>query len=319
MERPVTPQQPRISAPTAWQITPSCPAEWQGWMNACDAGFFHSPKSLQTGAPAGEPLFCVHSSPDGVDGVAVGVRHACRLSRQARHVYFPSIPALRDTHNGAGAIEDLVAALSEGGAAEVIMDSFDATWCHGLPGATACVRREEFVIALGGTREEMLARCSQHHRRHIRRGDRAGWTVRAHLDSDASRVLDVVQTGARQRTSLRAASLDASSVAGLADHILDSTTAWGATVFAAWDGEVMLAAILVGWGGRRAYYIAGGGTPEGYAVGAAAWLQWHITVMLASGGWHPPRARRSRRSSGAEHTRGSAVVRMNSCTLQCGR
>ena len=57
---------------------------------------------------------------------------------------------------------------------------------------------------------------------------------------------------------------------------------WGTGVFAAWDGDVLLAAKLVGWGGRRAYYIAGGSTADGYSVGASAWLQWRIALTFAA-------------------------------------
>jgi len=42
---------------------------------------------------------------------------------------------------------------------------------------------------------------------------------------------------------------------------------------------------MVGWGGRRAYYIAGGGTAAGYSAGAGVWLQWNIATTLAAAGF----------------------------------
>ena len=60
---------------------------------------------------------------------------------------------------------------------------------------------------------------------------------------------------------------------------------WGATVFVAWNGGTPLAAALVGWANRRAYYVSGGSTSEGYAWHAAFWLHWRIMAALANAGF----------------------------------
>ena len=274
------------SAPSAhWKVMPDCPVDWQASLEACDAGFFHSPRGLAGGAPAGEPLFCVHAGPGGVDGVALGVRHACRLSRQARHVYFPSVPAVRDPATGSEMVGDLVAALRARGAAEVTMDSFDASWCPEFSGTASEVRRDEFVVGLDADTEAMLGRCSSHHRRYIRRGDRAGWEMRSHTGAEARKVLDLVQGAARARAESRGSPFGVPAVESFANERLESLAPWGATVFGAWDGDIVLAAMLVGWAGRRTYYVAGGGTPAGYSAGAGAWLHWKIATTLAAAGY----------------------------------
>ena len=277
-------RQPQPAALSAWTIASTCPPEWREWLDTCRGGFFHSPSGLQAGAPPGEQLFCVHFSALGVDAVAVGVRHDCRLSRRPRHVYFPSVPAVREAREAASLVQELVAALRDRGADEVIMDSFDAAQCPELHGTTELVRREEFVLSLEGAPEDMFSRCTPHHRRYIRKGDRSGWAVRTHVGADAHRVLGMVQESARQRAERRGAPFRSAAVTSVADDRFDGRTPWGATVFAAWDGEAMLAAMMVGWGGHRAYYIAGGGTPAGYAVGAGPWLHWQIARTLAAEG-----------------------------------
>ncbi len=263
----------------------TCPPEWATWIKAHNAGFFHSPSGLLTGAPAGDPLYCVQTGADGVEAMAVGVRHACRLSRRTRHVYFPSVPAVRDAARGAALLESLVARLRAAGAAEVIVDSFDATWCPPMPPDVQTGWREEFVISLEATPEDMLARCSTHHRRHIRKGDRSGWTLRTHTGAAAGTIFHRVQSGARERADERGTPFAASAIQGLVEAAPDLNAPWGATLFGAWEGEVLLAAMMVGWGGRRAYYIAGGATPPGYTAGASAWLHWRIATTLASAGF----------------------------------
>jgi Acetyltransferase (GNAT) domain len=281
---PVLSDQTNTAARPAWHIMSVCPPEWQTWLEACDAGFFQSPRGIQAGAPPGEPLYCVHFGLSGVDGIAVGVRHACRLSRHPRHVYLPSIPAFCDVGNPSAPVDDLVFALRNQGAAEVVMDSFDAS-CHPeFRTSTVRVLREEFVLSLEGAPEEMLARCTQHHRRHIRKGDRSHWTLRTHVGVDARGVLGVVQHAARVRADHRGTPFGAPAIAAVAEDRFEPGSPWGSTVFAAWDGDVVLAAMLVGWGGRHAYYVAGGSTPSGYAAGAGVWLQWRIATALADTG-----------------------------------
>jgi lipid II:glycine glycyltransferase (peptidoglycan interpeptide bridge formation enzyme) len=41
-----------------------------------------------------------------------------------------------------------------------------------------------------------------------------------------------------------------------------------------------LAAALVGWANRRAFYLIGGSTPAGYERDAAQWLHWRIMCAL---------------------------------------
>ncbi|MGH7688935.1 MAG: GNAT family N-acetyltransferase, partial [Gemmatimonadaceae bacterium] len=277
------PQQ--LAQPAAWTITPECPENWHELLPVCHAGFFHSPSGLLAGSPEGGPLYCVHSGKDGVDAVALGVRHACRLSRQARHVYFPSAPALRISTSGLAIVRDLVATLRDLGVADVTMGSFDATWCPAGPTAAFETRREEFVISLTGTSDEIFARCSAHRRREIRKADKTGMAVRTHTGVEARRALDLVQESARERAKNRGAPFAGPPMKAFANEQIGSDSPWGATAFGAWDGDTLLSAALVGWAGRRAYNVAGGGTPAGYQSHAGAWLHWQITTALASAGF----------------------------------
>lgn len=270
---------------SAWEFAPTCPDNWNDWLTSCGGGFFQSPPALHAGAPEGEPVFCVHRGPDGVDAVAFGVRSSCRLSRQARHVYFPSVPAVRSQERAGGLVQDLLDGLREAGAAEVVMDSYDARWTPRLRTASTEVHREEYTIPLDGTPEERLARCASNHRRNIRKGDRSGWQLRRHAGEDAGRVLERVQAGARVRAAGRGAPITAPPVVSVADAGIPSRSAWGITVFGAWASDELLGAMMVGWAGGRGYYVAGGGTPAGYQAGAGAWLHWRIAETLAGEGF----------------------------------
>ncbi len=97
-------------------------------------------------------------------------------------------------------------------------------------------------------------------------------------------MLGVVQSAARSRADRRGTSFAAATVPVTAPDRGETGAPWGTGVFAAWNGDVLLAADLVGWGGRRAYYIAGGSTTDGYSVGASAWLQWRIALTFAAAG-----------------------------------
>jgi lipid II:glycine glycyltransferase (peptidoglycan interpeptide bridge formation enzyme) len=61
--------------------------------------------------------------------------------------------------------------------------------------------------------------------------------------------------------------------------------AWGLTTYAVMLGEQPLSAVLVGWAGKRAYYVSGGSTPEGYARNASVWLHLQIAAAFQSAGF----------------------------------
>jgi FemAB family len=269
----------------SWQFQSTEPAQWAQWVKDFDGGFFQAPPALESNAPAGQPLYCTHRSPEGVDGIAIGVRHACSLSREARHVYFPAPPRVRSPERASTLLRDLFLALRAAGAAEIVMDSFDAQWTPTIPAPTNEVLREEFVVPLDGTAEERLARCSANHRRRIRHGDRAAWMLRSLTGETARTALAAVQAAARERAAEHGRRFRGDPVVWDAGGLTEDTAPWGATVYAGWDGDRLLGAMLVGWAGRRAFYLVGGCTPAGYEAGAAHWIHWQIATTLSERGY----------------------------------
>lgn len=267
-----------------WVLGSRCPRGWRALLERSGGGPFHSPPGLAASAPAGLRLFAELYDGEMVVGAAAGVASRCRFGTRARHIYFPTPPVVVEPAQRQGALQALIETLQAGGAADVRLDSFDAGW---LPDATGVARvreRLEYVVRLEPSREEMLGRCSKHHRRHIQRGERDGWELRE-LDGDEARdLLRAVQAEA----SARAAGRGDPFSAALPDVVisrLGGTSPWGVTALSAWHGETPLAATLVAWANHRAFYLIGGSTPAGYEGDAAQWLHWRIMCTLADAGF----------------------------------
>lgn len=268
-----------------WVTHAGCPTEWSVRLERCGGGFFHSPRGLAAAAPPGETLFAQLMLGDAVMGVAAAVWSSCRLSLRPRHVYFPTVPAVRWPEHRAEAVATLVTALRLRGAAEIVMDSFDARWRPEVASGEAEARyRLEYVVPLTAEPEVLARRCSEHHRRHVKRGEREGWTLRLLDGEDARALLAVVQRGAAARAAGRGDGFEV-AVPHTALGPSDGGAHWGATTFSAWREDAPLCAALVGWANRRAFYVLGGSTPEGYACHAAAWLHWRIMCYLAEEGF----------------------------------
>ncbi|MGH7589966.1 MAG: hypothetical protein ACREL2_00890, partial [Gemmatimonadales bacterium] len=160
---------------TEWFFHESVPVAWEASLRRCGGGFFHSPAGLRAGAPAGVPLFAQLRDADKVVGVAAGVRTNCRLSFRRRHAYFPTVPAFDESVRHPEAMRSLTVALQKKGLADVRWDAFDASW-DPTPRGVAPTRLE-YTLALDEDDATREARCDTNHRRHIRRGDRKGWTL----------------------------------------------------------------------------------------------------------------------------------------------
>jgi len=221
-----------------------------------------------------------------VVGITAGVWGACRLSRRARHFYAPSLPALVNPGQGDRALETWGTYLRESGAAEAVFDSFDARWrpasaTDGEPSPD----RVEYLVPIDVDPAAQTARCADTHRRHIRRGEREGWRILQLEGADGLRALDSVRATAAERATLRG---NGFSVAPLEVRVASpevrAASGWGAETYGAWAGETLLAAALVGWANRRAFYIMGGSSPDGYRCSAAVWLHWKIMHQLAARG-----------------------------------
>jgi len=269
-----------------WIVEPRCPPDWSTQLERCEGGFFHSPLGLEFACPGGEPLFAeLLSGNDEVVGVAAGVRWSCWLRRRPRHYYFPTLPALVGPALTDEVVADLPRALRSLGAAEVVFDSFDAKWEPTSVGPEA-PPRQEYVVPLETPLSQVVGRLRRDHRRHVRDGDREGWTLGTLEGEDARTLLSDVLGAAARRAADRgdrfAVQIPAAAMRSPAPGLAD---AWGTRVFAAWDGNTPLAALVVGWANRRAYTLQSGSTAEGYRRSASVWLNWRVMSAFAEHGF----------------------------------
>ena len=269
-----------------WVVESACLPEWPDWLVRCGGGFFHSPAGLWAGAPSGIPVLARLVDREAVCGLAVGVRTRCRLSLRPAHVYFPTLPAIADSTPPETALEGLVRLLARQGVAEVVLDSFDARWRPDSPAAAACVEaRHEYLVTLKPDPEALARNCSETHRRHVRLGQREGWIFTSPVWTAGVAALEQVQTAAAHRAERRGPGFAVHRLHEAARPVTaEPGSPWGMRVLAAYRGETLLAAALIGWANRRAVYVAGGSTSEGYACGAAVWLHWRIMSQLAEQG-----------------------------------
>lgn len=264
-----------------WSFHEVVPMTWEASLRRCGGGFFHSPAGLRAGAPVGVPLFAELRDGDHVVGVAAGVRTNCRLSFRRRHAYFPTVPAFDKSVQHPEAMRRLTRALERKGLADVRWDAFDASW-DPTPRGDAPARLE-YTLSLDEDDATREGRCNKNHRRHIHRGDARGWTLTV-VDPDAAMPLLTELVGlAATRATERGDGFDA-IIPTLATERFIPGSPWGSTTFAARDGDTLLAAALVGWCNRRAYYISGGATAAGYELSASTWLHWRIAGRLALDG-----------------------------------
>ena len=276
---------PAASMDLHWVTSSSCPTDWQAQLERCGGGFFHSPLGLLAGAPAGQPVFVQLVHEGRVMGVGAGVRHGCRLGFRPRHVYFPTLPALLCRGGEDAALATLALELRRQDAVEVVFDSFDAGWRPSQQlGNSRPRQRAEHVVALQSSEEAQLARCSKHHRRCANDSRHERWSFEMLGGDEARALLADVQDHASERAAGRDHRflVEPPAVTAIAGTRLAEP--WGATVFAAWDGDMLLAAALVGWANRSSYYISGGSTPDGHARRASIWLHLRIMATLAAAG-----------------------------------
>jgi GNAT acetyltransferase-like protein len=269
-----------------WIVHPACSSDWSAQLQRCDGGFFHSPAGLEIASPGGEPLFAqLLRGHEEVVGVAAGVRRSCWLRHGPRHYYFPTLPALVGPARTDEVVAELARALRALGAAEVVFDSFDAQWEPGSVGAEAPARHE-YVVSLERPLSRQVGRLRENHRRHLRSGEREGWTLRTLEGEDARALLSEVLAAAARRAAGRgdrfAYRIPPAAIRSPAPAL---TAAWGTRVFSAWVGATPLAAVLVGWANRCAYMLRSGATAEGYRRSASVWLHWHVMSHLADLGF----------------------------------
>lgn len=285
------PPPPRAAEPRPrlrWALSSGCPRGWRALLERSGGSVFHSPVGLTAAAaPPGTPLFAELYQGDEAAGLALGVASRCRFGIKARHYYFPTVPAVVEPTRRDEALEILVEQLRLAGAADVQVDSYDGSWqpAPSAPSATETRDRLEYVVRLHRTRDELASGCSKHHRRHIRRGERDGWILRALEGVEARELLASVHREASARAAERGDPFAAVLPPDFALRAPAGSAPWGMTVWSAWHDRTPLAAALVGWANRRAFYLVGGSTATGYERDAAQWLHWSLMCWLADGGF----------------------------------
>ncbi|HXI21418.1 MAG TPA: peptidoglycan bridge formation glycyltransferase FemA/FemB family protein, partial [Gemmatimonadales bacterium] len=163
-------------------------------------------------------------------------------------------------------------------------DSFDAGWeAPALPGAMPGPRRHEYLVPLSGNADEPWPELARTHRRHLRTGDRSGWLLRRLAGPVGVEALQRALDHAAERR-LQRGQFMGTSLSGLREPSGAVSAPWGSDIFACYEGELLLGAVLVGWTRRRAYYIRGGSTPEGYQRSASVWLHCAVMRTLAQRG-----------------------------------
>jgi hypothetical protein len=271
-----------------WVVRPSAPPGWPEAIQVCGGGFFHSPLGLLTGAPPGDPVFIDLWHGNTLSGIAVGVRHGCRLSARRPHAYFPTLPAIRDPHLRERGLVALHEAMRDDGVDDIVVDSFDASWTarSGVAGRET-VQRTEYIVPLEGVyRDELPSMFSGNHRRHCLKGARRGWTVRALRGAEDVALMAEVQGAATERAEARGDGFEVEPIPACAFERQSDDNAWGMTAFGAWDDAgALLTAAAIGWANGRTYYVSGGSTPKGYAQGSAPWLHWQIMKHFAGRGF----------------------------------
>lgn len=231
------------------------------------------------GAPRGEPLYLRYQRDGQVYGAALAVRSRCTLSGRLRHAYLPCWPAYASGVDQVAANQALALALREQGIAEVLVDSFDAA-CTSPPAQHPT--RVEYVIDLAQVEERLVWPPSTAHRRTVRRGERDGWKLETLSGPAGAKALEGVMERVIERASGRGVEIQVAIPSALTERSPRDPEAL--KVFAAKEGETLLAAALVGLSEQRAYYLMGGATLAGYKCGGSVWLHARLASQLAAAG-----------------------------------
>lgn len=266
-----------------WEFSTTQPPDWGSLIERTGGGFYHSPPGLLLNAATGQPLYCtLYDENDDVVGIALGEERRCRLSRQPRHLHFPSVPALGGLPDPEGALAALLARLQRRGAADVTMLTYDAPWTprpERFP--LAGTLRQEYVVHLDAGPDELLRSFNNTHRRYCSRGAREGWELRLLHGATAvaalREVMDTTASRARSRGRDYSITIPIEAAIEAGD---DAPRAGRALTFAAYHDDTLLGAALIGVAGRRSYLVIGGSTEEGYRKYSTAWLYWRIMAWL---------------------------------------
>lgn len=273
-----------IDTQVRWHLHSTCPPDWSTQIERCGAGLFHSPAGLAASGEQGEPFFAKLVDGGEVIGIAAGVHRRCRVPPLPRHAHLPSPPALVAA-SGVPlwvALDALLESAGEMGWTELNVASMEAEGEVPLrDGGIPLPARQEYDIPLAGTPADLERRLSSHHRRRL--PEEGVWTLRTLSGADARALLAEVTRSAQRRGWSRGRWFNDVSLPPVSAFREDP--AWGLTTYAVMLGETPLSAALVGWAGKRAYYVSGGSTPDGYARNASLWLHFQIARAFQSAGF----------------------------------
>jgi lipid II:glycine glycyltransferase (peptidoglycan interpeptide bridge formation enzyme) len=228
-------------------------------------------------------VYLQYVSERGTEGIALGLRLRSRISKA---YYFPSLPALNGCDLPNQALLELMDCLRKGGTSFLRFGSSEANWLPDPSIPTNGWPRLEYTVDISIDPEELMKSFGSTHRRHLRRGIREGWQLCQLEGEEAVDLLHDVRTLASDRAVERGDGFAVRDpMESLAEQSEDLNADWGVRTFAVCDGDEPLAAALVGWAGRRVYFVAGGSTPEGYRRSAAVWLHWSIMREFAEQGF----------------------------------
>ncbi len=184
--------------------------------------------------------------------MAMGERSECRLGRGTTHAHFASLPVTADGIDEGASLSSLARVLYDEGSAEALFYSYGALRpVAGASGGRPTRDRFEFFLDLTRDEDEIAAGIKRAHRARIRKGTNAGWELRYLNGAGAARALYEVQTRAAERQAERGSGYEVSRIDEDAiAAITDRSKAQGLQVVAGFAGEELLAALLIGWGGR---------------------------------------------------------------------
>lgn len=265
-----------------WQFSTIQPADWGPALERTGGGFYHSPLGLLLSATTGTPLYCtLYNANDDVLGIALGAERRCRFSSHSRHLSFPSLPALRDLPAPEMALASLIAQLHARGAAEVSMATYDTPWTPAPDSALLTGSlRQEYLVHLNAEPDELLRSFSRSHRQDCSRGRRDGREIRLLTGTEAVETIDRVMASTADRAQSHGRSYALAIPIEAVEEGDGDTEAGKLATFAAYHDDLLLAAALVGFAGRRSYLIISGSTPEGYRKRTSAWFYWRLMAWL---------------------------------------
>jgi hypothetical protein len=274
-----------IETQPRWRFHTVCPPDWSLRLEQCGGGFFHSPPGLVAAGAEGQAFYGELLDGNDVVGLTAGVHRRCRVPPRPRHAYVPSTPALAPGFEEmrSRAIDRLVTEGRDDGWTELKVDSFDAQGDVDLSErGSRLSARNEYEIPLAGTPDDLLNRLSTHHRRRLPAAS-DGWLLRTLSGTKARALMAEVTESAASRAGERRGVHYSVTLPPVAAFREDP--AWGLTTYAVMREGQPLSAALVGWAGRRAYYVSGGSTPDGYARNASIWLHLQVALAFQSAGF----------------------------------